>query len=49
MHWQMDWSADGQWLSIIDNGYIRMFAPEFDHQRLIVPDDMTCTAAAWIN
>jgi hypothetical protein len=49
MHWQMDWSADGQWLSIIDNGYIRFIAPDFDDQRLIVPDDLTCTAAAWIN
>lgn len=49
MHWHMDWSADGAWLSIIDNGYIRLIAPEFDHQRLIVPDDLSCMAAVWIN
>jgi hypothetical protein len=49
MHWHIDWSADGGWLSIIDNGYIRLIAPEFDHQRLIVPDDLTCMAAVWIN
>ncbi|MDX1612930.1 MAG: hypothetical protein R3300_01395 [Candidatus Promineifilaceae bacterium] len=46
-HWYLDWSADGHWLSMPDHGFIRLMAPTHEYQRLIVLDELTCSAAAW--
>jgi len=46
-HWYLDWSADGQWLSMPDHGFIRLLAPAHGYQRLIVLDELTCLAAVW--
>ncbi len=42
------WSGDGQWLLFLDDGLLRLIAPDYDYQRTIVPQSPGCTLAAWI-
>ena len=49
LHWYADWSADNQWLSLPERGYVRLIAPDHDYERLLIPEDRICTAAAWVN
>lgn len=44
-----DWSADGRWLLRAEEGYLHLFAPDFDYHRIIVHDYPFCDFAAWVN
>lgn len=44
-----DWSADGQWLLRVENGFIQLIAPDEDYQEILVHDHASCNFAAWIN
>ena len=49
IHPFMDWSGDGQWLIIVENNFLRMTAPEYDYDRLILHELQACSHVAWIN
>ena len=49
LHWYIDWPADGQWLSLPERGFVRLIAPDHNYERLLIPEDRVCTAAAWVN
>ncbi|MCA9874440.1 MAG: hypothetical protein KC441_12315 [Anaerolineales bacterium] len=44
-----DWSGDGRWLVIADDGFLRLLAPDYDYERLIPYDFDACLFAAWSN
>jgi hypothetical protein len=44
-----DWSADNQWLLLVDNGYMRLVAPDHGYERLITHGFEACRYAGWIN
>ena len=44
-----DWSADGNWLLRVEDGFIHLLAPEHQYQRLLVHDQPNCNYAAWVN
>jgi len=44
-----DWSSDGQWLVIVDDGFLRLVAPLYDYQRFIRHDYPSCGHVAWVN
>jgi hypothetical protein len=43
-----DWSADGQWLLILDKGFIRLAAPDAGYERILAHDKDNCSYPAWI-
>lgn len=49
-HWFVDWSADGQWLSLVSNGYLRLIP--LDDEPLpewpVVLDGLGCHSAIWV-
>jgi hypothetical protein len=44
-----DWTADGQWLLIVDDGFMRLVAPGHDYQRLVPYEFDSCLFTAWAN
>ena len=44
-----DWSADGNWLLLVDNGFLRLIAPDHDYERIITHDFVACRYPAWVN
>jgi hypothetical protein len=44
-----DWSADGKWLILVDDGYLRLIAPAYDYNRLILHDLHRCSHVAWVD
>ncbi len=45
-----DWSADGRWLtSVYGNGFLWLYAPEYEYQLLLEHDFGDCTSLAWVN
>lgn len=44
-----DWSADGNWLLLVDNGFLRLVAPDYDYERIITHDFAACRYPAWID
>jgi hypothetical protein len=48
MHWAMDWSAGDEWLTLPDNGYIRLINPAEDYQDVVVPVGVGCSGAVWV-
>jgi hypothetical protein len=44
-----DWSYDGQWLAIVDDGFLRLIAPAYDYQRLVTHGQDDCLFTAWVN
>ncbi len=44
-----DWSADGHWLVIVDDGFMRLVAPDYDFQRLVPHEYDACFFTAWMN
>jgi hypothetical protein len=44
-----DWSADGEWLILVDDGYLRLIAPAYDYRRLILHDLHSCFHVAWVD
>jgi hypothetical protein len=47
--WLIDWSADGRWLALTTNGYIRLVAPDENYTLPLILDDANCAAAVWVN
>lgn len=43
----LDWSDDGRWLAIADDGFFRLIAPEFDYERLVPHDYDRCFYTVW--
>jgi hypothetical protein len=43
------WSGNGRWLLFLDDGILRLIAPDYDYERAIVPESPGCMFAAWIN
>jgi hypothetical protein len=43
-----DWSADGDWLILVDDGFLRLIAPAYDYHRLILHDLHKCSHVAWL-
>lgn len=48
-NWLVDWSADGQWLSLTGGGYVRLIAPAANYSMPLVFNDRSCSAAVWVN
>jgi hypothetical protein len=44
-----DWSADGQWLLILDEEALRLIAPGSRYERPIFHEIAGCGAAVWVN
>ena len=44
-----DWSADGQWLALMDEGYLRLIAPAHNYEQIVPYDFRNCTYSGWIN
>jgi hypothetical protein len=45
-----DWSADGNWLAFsYGDGFVWLYAPEYDYQELLTHDFGECTSLAWVN
>jgi len=45
----IDWSGDGRWLIVLDDGILRLIQPDKDYQRTFVPNSPGCVYAAWID
>ncbi|MEJ2748631.1 MAG: hypothetical protein P8183_12115, partial [Anaerolineae bacterium] len=44
-----DWSADGQWLALVDDGFFKLAAPAAHYERVILHDFEACYFIAWAN
>lgn len=44
-----DWSADGHWLSLLTNGYVRLVALGVDYEQPVILPELACTAAVWVD
>jgi hypothetical protein len=47
--WLFDWSADGRWLALTTEGYVRLVAPAEHYTLPLILDDADCAAAVWVN
>ena len=45
----LDWSGDGRWLIVLDDGILHLVEPDGDYQRTVVPDSPGCMVAVWID
>jgi len=43
-----DWSADGNWLLVVDDGFLRLIAPAENYERLLPHPHDNCLFSAWI-
>lgn len=46
---QYDWSADGQWLAVLNDGVLHLIAPNQDYQYSVIPESAGCVFAAWMD
>jgi hypothetical protein len=44
-----DWSSDGRWLQVLDNGVLHLIAPDYEYEHIVVPASPGCVFAAWVN
>lgn len=44
-----DWSSDGQWLVLVDDGFFKLIAPAAGYERIILHDFDACYFTAWVN
>lgn len=44
-----DWSANSDWLLILEEDGVRLVAPAYDYERRIVHDYLGCETAVWVN
>jgi hypothetical protein len=44
-----DWSADGRWLLVVDETFIRLVAPEAGFERIVAHDKRNCSYPAWLD
>jgi hypothetical protein len=42
-----DWSNDGQWLVLVDDGFFKLIAPAAGYERIILHDFDACYFTAW--
>lgn len=43
-----DWTPDGRWLAIVEDGFLRLIAPGFDYQKLVTHEMADCLFVAWV-
>ena len=43
-----DWSDDGQWLVLVDDGFFKLIAPAVSYERIILHDFDACYFTAWV-
>jgi len=44
-----DWSSDGRWLQVLDNGVLHLIAPDYEYEHIVIPASPGCAFAAWVN
>ncbi len=44
-----DWTADGRWLAIVEDGFLRLIAPGYDYQKLVSHRLNDCFYVAWVD
>ncbi len=44
-----DWSADGEWLVIPNEGFLRLIAPAYNYEQPIFHHITNCSSVAWVN
>jgi hypothetical protein len=45
----LDWTSDGQWLITVEKDFLRLSAPEYNYNRLILHEFHACSHVAWID
>lgn len=45
----LSWSDDGNWFILLDNGMVRLIAPEYDYQKLLFHGLDYCVAALFVD
>jgi hypothetical protein len=45
----LDWTPDGRWAALVDDGAIRLIAADDAYQYELIPDGMACQTAVWIH
>ncbi len=48
-HHYLDWSADGNWLAFMQDGYTRIMHPATGYERWAVSPVLDCSLAAWVS
>ncbi|MCA9927979.1 MAG: hypothetical protein KC419_05865 [Anaerolineales bacterium] len=48
-HLYLDWSDDGNWLSIITDGYVHLIHQASGYERIAVSPVLNCSSAAWVD
>jgi len=48
-HYYLDWSADGNWLALMQDGYTRIVHPHTGYQRWAVSPVLDCSSMAWVS
>lgn len=43
-----DWTPDGRWLAIVEDGFLRLIAPGHDYQKLVTHEMANCLFATWV-
>ena len=43
-----DWTADGRWLVVVEDGFLRLIAPAEDYQKLVTHRLDDCLYVAWV-
>jgi hypothetical protein len=47
--WYTDWSADGRWLLVEDDGFLHLLLPGTEYERLVIPTTDYCETAVWVD
>lgn len=45
----LDWSADNQWLVLVDDGFLRLIAPAYDYERVVPHEYRDCSYTGWVS
>lgn len=49
IHWYTDFSLDGDWLLVMDSGFMHLLLPGANYERLVIPTTGMCETAVWVN
>jgi hypothetical protein len=49
IYWYTDFSLDGKWLLVMDDGFIHLLYPGTGYNRFVIPTTGQCESAVWIN
>jgi hypothetical protein len=47
-HLYFDWSADGNWLALVQDGYVRFIHPHTGYEQWAVSPILNCSSVAWV-